>query len=549
MPQLPQEILDRVERVLEFHRTTKIVPGAPLPPPPADPSQVPPLFRKYASLPEVKLPTTLLDAPANVIQVLQIGRDALPESLLSPPQDLKTLATWLFLSNGLIPVRRQNKIINYLRTCPSAEGSCPFDLYFAAFSIEGLDAGLYHFNPQTFSLRKLRGGASTLSLIKRGRPDLDFIKSIPGVLLVATTFSRSTARFTARGYRNALVDSGAMIENAIVAANSLGMQTMTRLRISEANARDLLGISPQTPYSDMESIVGMIMWTDVATTPHALGAPDPAEPAPPRESGLPKVIVHDSLLAAHEACTATGLGIREIRPPATDTCPLPSGMQMFEKPVRTDQINPRTFFRTVANRRSAPAFVMKSINRDPFLLINQTAFQGGTYYPISPDGAHVGLVRPFWLISDVTGMDPGIWYYHPPTNKWAMLAMGVVRRQIATLSINNPLVAAAAAVCVLTANVRDLCKAIGPDVYRLANLEAGIAAHRMHLVANSIDLGCRVNLSFFDDELRRYLALDQIGWEILGEVSVGVSIDDAMLPSSAPSLNQTMETNYGDWRD
>jgi hypothetical protein len=192
---------------------------------------------------------------------------------------------------------------------------------------------------------------------------------------------------------------------------------------------------------------------------------------------------------------------------------------------------------------------MKSINRDPFLLINQTAFQGGTYYPISPDGAHVGLVRPFWLISDVTGMDPGIWYYHPPTNKWAMLAMGVVRRQIATLSINNPLVAAAAAVCVLTANVRDLCKAIGPDVYRLANLEAGIAAHRMHLVANSIDLGCRVNLSFFDDELRRYLALDQIGWEILGEVSVGVSIDDAMLPSSAPSLNQTMETNYGDWRD
>lgn len=549
MPQLPPEILERVERVLEFHRSTKLSPDKPLPPPPADPAMVPPLFRGYKSFPEIKLPTTLMDAPAKVIEVLQQGRDALPDSLLAPPQNLKTLATWLFLSNGLIPVRRQNKIINYLRTCPSSEGSCPFDLYFAAFSIEGLTAGLYHFNPQTFSLRKLRDGTSTLSLIKRGRPDLEFIKSIPGVMLVSTTFSRSTARFGVRGYRHALIDSGAMIENMVVAANALGMQTMTRLRLSEANTRELLGVSSQTPYADAESVVAMTMWTDVAAVPPVFTPPAQPEPPPPREAASPRVLPYDSLIAAHETCMSPGIGIRDIRPPATETCPIPPDLQMFEKSVRADEINARTFFRTVAQRRSAPAFVMKAINRDPFLLINQVAFQGGTYYPLSPEGAHMALVRPYWLISDVAGMDPGIWYFHPPANKWAMLATGVVRRQVTTLSINNPLVSAASAVCVMVANVRDLSRALGPDVYRLAHLEAGITAQRMHLAANSLDLGCRVNLSFFDDELRRFLALDQTGWEILCEVAIGVSVDDATLPPASATSQQTPGTTSGDWRD
>ena len=53
------------------------------------------------------------------------------------------------------------------------------------------------------------------------------------------------------------------------------------------------------------------------------------------------------------------------------------------------------------------------------MLINRLAFRGGTFFPLHPDGPHVALVRPFWLIHEVVGMDSGLWYYHPPTDAWS----------------------------------------------------------------------------------------------------------------------------------
>ena len=37
-------------------------------------------------------------------------------------------------------------------------------LAIAAFAVDGLEPGLYHYSPREFALRKLRGGAETLSL-------------------------------------------------------------------------------------------------------------------------------------------------------------------------------------------------------------------------------------------------------------------------------------------------------------------------------------------------------------------------------------------------
>lgn len=540
--------MDRVERVLAFHQTTKIVYGQPLPAPPSDPGMIPPAFRVFKHLPEIKLPTTLLDAAVPVVTLLQEGRDALPESLISPPQDLKTLATWLFLADGIIPVRRQNKVINNIRTCPSAEGSCPYEIYVAAFSIQGLEPGLYHFNPQSFSLRKFRDGPVTLSLLKRGRPDLEFIKSTPGAILVSSVFSRSSSRFVSRGYRSAIMDCGQMTENIIVSGSALGIQTMTRLRLTESNMRDLIGLSAQPAYADAESVVSMIMWTDLATTPPGFAGAAPGETLNviAREPTSPKIQCYSGVVQTHEDVMVTGVGIRDIRPPFTELMPIPGNMRLFEKPFDADQPS-RTLFRTVVNRRSAPGFVVRPINRDPFLLVNHTAFRGGSYYPLYPDGPHVALVRPYWLISDVMGMDPGIWYYHPPSDKWTMLASGVMRRQSAQLALGNPVLASAAAVCVIVADLEYLMRSQGPDLYRLAHLEAGFTSQRMYLTANSLDLGCRIHHGFYDDEVRKFFALDQTTWQPLCFVALGMSVDDTNLPM--PQHQRLDIAGPNDWRD
>src|SRR4051794_1983316 len=219
---LPQEILERAQRVLGYHHASVYDGNKPKQAPKLDPTTRPATHRTFAQAPKVPLATTLLDASAPAIAVLENGRDALPDSQLSPPQNLKTLSTWLFMSDGMLPVTQNKKVIGYDRTCPSSEGTSPCELYVAAFAIDGLEPGLYDFSAREYALRKIRDGYEALSLLKRGRPDLEFLKTTPGVILISTIFSRSSWRFGLRGYRQAVHDAGQMMENVSFCGNALG---------------------------------------------------------------------------------------------------------------------------------------------------------------------------------------------------------------------------------------------------------------------------------------------------------------------------------------
>ena len=84
----------------------------------------------------------------------------------------------------------------------------------------------------------------------------------------------------------------------------------------------------------------------------------------------------------------------------------------------------------------------------------------------------------------------------------------------------------------------------GPDVYRLAHLEAGIAAQRLYLAANSIGLGTAFTGLFYDDEVRRFFGLAQSGWEVMYAVTVGVPLQ--------PGQRRVVEVEAEDegiWRD
>jgi nitroreductase len=88
-------------------------------------------------------------------------------------------------------------------------------------------------------------------------------------------------------------------------------------------------------------------------------------------------------------------------------------------------------------------------------------------------------------------------------------------------------------------------KQAGPDLYRLAHLEAGCIAQRLYIAANSLQLGCAPLPEFYDDEVRKFLGLDRTGWEPLLAVVVGVSIDDRVV--AAPKIESLHDS--GIWRD
>src|SRR6266568_2550625 len=112
----PRHILERVERLYSYHQRSKLMAMGPRVGAPLDPAYKPAAFRIFSNAPKVALPTTLLDVPT--------------------------------------------------------------EIYVAIFGLKDVDPGLYHFCPREFALRRLRDGVPTLMQIKKGRPDLEFLKTL-----------------------------------------------------------------------------------------------------------------------------------------------------------------------------------------------------------------------------------------------------------------------------------------------------------------------------------------------------------------------------------
>jgi SagB-type dehydrogenase family enzyme len=546
MNSLPRDILDRVERVLDYHQKTKQHPGAA---PAKKPVSVPNPNRIFDELPKIALPTSLLDASSGTLGVLASGLEAVPDSVTLPPQDLKTLASWLYFAYGNTIKARIDGHETWLRTCPSSGWAYPCEIYVAAFAVHGLESGLYHYSPREFSLRKMRDGAATLATLKRGRPDLEFLKTVPAALLVSTVFSRSSAVHGRRGYRDALLDAGRLVQNLVATATGLGIQNLVRLRLTESTSRELIGLGPETEYADAESVQAMVVWGDAAAepiqpAPRVLG-PAALLPPIPRKKSPELVTSFGSILAAHEDCVAVGVAVREIRPPLTEVVAISEDFADHELGDAEELPAGQPLRHALMNARPVPRFGSRSISRDWMMGVNRLTFRGGSFFPMFPDGPHVGLIRPFWLIFEVRGMEQGVWYYHPQRDAWAILQSGLFRKPTRQVMAGNEACATAAAVCVLTANLRLLMQHAGPDLYRLAHLEAGIVAQRLHLAAYSSQLACVSPDHWYEDDVRWLLGIDNSPWEPLAVTAIG-GVEGA---GEATIRVKRDEDDTGVWRD
>jgi SagB-type dehydrogenase family enzyme len=526
---VPREIFDRIERIADYHNSTKhTYASVRANQQKLDWSSQPKPFRVFADHPKVDLPKELIAAEAQALRVLS---DGLHQGALHPPQDLTTLASWLHLASGITGEGRVGKHKYHLRSCPSSSALFPFEIYVAAFAVRGLEPGLYHYSVQECALRKLRDGDVALAQIKKGRPDLKFLNTVPAALLVSTIFCRSTWRYRQRGYRYALVDAGHLVQNLVTAANGLGIQTTTRLAMNERNTRELIGVSTNAPFGEAESVQAMVVWAETAANPIVRGD-GPERPANQRLASIPRAALAESLtpygsvVAVHEDCVAPGVAVRELRPPLTELSPLKlddDGEEAAsEKSPFGDDDGP-TLHHVITKRRSAADFLRKPIELDQLWAINRLAYRGGSYFPIFPAGAHVGLIRPMWIVNDVAGLESGVWYYDPASDRWVLHRAGDFRLESQYLCLEQPIGGNASAVCFMLADLKQLMQRGGPDAYRLAHLEAGLAGQRIFLAAGALGVGAAGIGPFYDDEVVKFLEPDTTGWETIYAAVLGVA--------------------------
>lgn len=522
---LPPQIMERVERLHSYHQRSKVMASGAKPALPADPGFKPAPYRLFADSPKIALPASLLDAPTGMLSMLAAGQEAVPDSHRAPPQDLKTLASWLYYAVGET-ARSQGSRKTFARTAPDPASATAVEIYIAAFGMRDLEPGLYHFCPREFALRQLRTGSGAMLQIRKGRPDLEFLKTLPAAILVAGSFYRAAYHYGRRAYRSMLTDVGQAVQNLVVAGTGLGAQTLTRLRMNDSTLRDLLGVAADEPLATTEAIFAMVAWADPSPSAIELptGASAPAMPPIARDA-LSKKTLDDKEsqepLYMHLDCVSPGVAIQQIRPPLTELGPLPAAHP--PAPIEIDRDPPAglSVRQVMLERLPTLALSRNSIDRKALLAINRAAMRGGSFFPLFPEGPHLAMIRPFWIIQDVAGIDRGLWYYHPPKDQWHLLQTNQYRREAKYIAGDRDLFGDSSAVCVLVANLHTLMTQGGPDTYRLAHIEAGIASQRIYLAATSLSLACANAPDYYDEDARAFFGLNKTGWEALAVLAIG----------------------------
>ena len=127
------------------------------------------------------------------------------------------------------------------RTVPSGGALYPLEVDVFAWNVDGLRAGRYHFDPLRRVLEEIRLGdlrdrmASTTVY-----PDL--LTGCAAVFVISAMFWRTRFKYGQRGYRFALIESGHVAQNTLLAAAALGLAAVPVAGFFDSRLDDLLEI-------------------------------------------------------------------------------------------------------------------------------------------------------------------------------------------------------------------------------------------------------------------------------------------------------------------
>lgn len=419
--------------------------------------------------------------------------------------DLAGLARLLVYGAGVIRKLEQGGRTIHFRTYASAGALYPVELYVASGELDGLGAGVYHFDPLERRLVRLRSGDRRPELVRAagGEPA---VGEAEAVLVCSGIPWRTCWKYTERGYRHLFWDCGTILANVLALAAS-----------AELSARVVTGFVD----AEVEAVCGLDGDREFPLCLVALGSGEetravegPAEPVALAERPLsqerveyPAIVeVNDAgRLVDPDAVTAWrgevaapsssdgGQGLDLAAPPRTDL--------ELEDVIRR-RGSTRRF-----GRRPMPAGVLRSV------------LETGTTE--IPADHRSGLIRPYLVVHAVEDMGPGAYAWDD--GGLVPLRGGELRREAGYLCLGQRLGATGAATLFLMADLGAALDAWGDRGYRVAELEGGIAAGRMYLAAHAHGFGA-TGLTFFDEDVTEFFSPNASGLDCMLVVAVGERI-------------------------
>ena len=460
-------------------------------------------FKIYPELPVVPLPRQVAPLPADTFAALSGPASA------SGAVDLERLAALLFFSAGVTKTKTYAGGAHvYFRAAPSTGALYQTEAYVVAGDVAGLTAGVYHFGPGDFALRRLRAG-DFRGAVAGAAADED-MAARPAILALTGIYWRNTWKYQARGYRHLFWDAGTMLANVFASAAALGLSARAVVGFMDDDVNGLLGIDPEREGRSSSS---------PSAVRHARRRRHPVETIAPAVVPLSASEVSYPLLVDayvnsrleseaevldwRERAAAMAAAARRPRQPLT---PLPP-------PLMTAG---RSLAETIQARGSTREFSGEAIAAE--------ALSSALYHASRGFAADVppGLVDLYLAIHAVDGVAPGAYVYHPGPHALELIRAGDVRAAAAFLCLGQALGGTSSATVFFLADLRRLLGALGNRGYRAANLEAGLIGGRLYLAAYARRFGA-TGLTFYDDEVVEFFSPHAAGKAALFVTALGRS--------------------------
>jgi SagB-type dehydrogenase family enzyme len=174
-------------------------------------------FKGYPEAPKTALPRTSWQlSEARIMKLLQRRRSI--RQFAAETISLEDLAFLLWAGQGVTAQAGSH----LLRTAPSAGALYPIETYVSVQRVASLAAGLYHFNVRTFELELLTEGCQGTRLAEAFLGQ-SFVDHAAVCLLWSAVIGRSVGKYGDRGMRYLLLDAAHICQNALLAAESLGL--------------------------------------------------------------------------------------------------------------------------------------------------------------------------------------------------------------------------------------------------------------------------------------------------------------------------------------
>jgi SagB-type dehydrogenase family enzyme len=473
-------------------------------------------FKIYSDLQPIPLPEHLSSSGMPALEAITVASS--PADRLEP-LTRQLLAELLFLSAGITRRRRHAGVEILFRAAACTGALYHIDLYVVCGDLADLPAGVYHFSPHDFALRRLRAGDHRAYLLDAAG-DEPAIAKARCVIVSASTFWRNAWKYQARAYRHCYWDNGTILANLLAAATArkipaklvLGFvdSAVTRLLALDSRREAALSMVALGGGSAPASSSAEVQEIRLETEPLSRSEIDyPAMRTMHEASSLESkedVIAwrHDAANAAREERSASAGG--RIIPLQTI-----SGQDLAQDSIE----------QVILRRGSTRAFA-----RVPITFAELSTMLGRATCGVDSDfhaSDEAPLNELYLIVHAVTGLPAGAYVYRRREHALELLKEGDFRKQAGGLGLGQEIPADCSVNVYFLADLNYALARYGNRGYRAAQLEGAIMGGKIYLAAYAQRLGAS-GLTFFDDDVTEFFSPDAAGKSVMFLIAVGKSV-------------------------